>query len=297
MADKLRYFKIGVFGEQEVGKTSLIQAFVNADFSINCSPTNDDVREYQKLMDLSMGGKASFVALKIIDFFPNNDTGLTTERDDFKHKSYTGALDNKEKKIKKDEDIKNLLFKDKEFYGFIFVYDVNNLKTMDEMKTVIGYIEKKEKEESRKIRTKKFVVGNKTDLRKGSGWRAKTEAAIQELMKTYKVTPMECSALEHKGVNEVFRKIAEQMQGEEAFEAYEKNNDEGENKKGGAEDAGAKNKKKGKKKSGKGGISCGGRSRPDDDSSDEDEPTPAKDEDQIKELPNYGSNNKNCSIF
>lgn len=47
------YFKISLLGATEVGKTSLVNQFVNHYFDKVYEPTDNDIREFRKLINIS----------------------------------------------------------------------------------------------------------------------------------------------------------------------------------------------------------------------------------------------------
>jgi len=73
----------------------------------------------------------------------------------------------------KDDDAANPLYLDKEYYGYVFVYDATDLDTLKKIVPIIAYIEKAEKQDARvAVTAKKLVVANKIDKRPFN-WREK----------------------------------------------------------------------------------------------------------------------------
>lgn len=61
-------YRIIVLGAKQVGKTSLINQFVNNSFDAFYESTENDIRRYIKVHDLSRGeGDASYVMFEIED--------------------------------------------------------------------------------------------------------------------------------------------------------------------------------------------------------------------------------------
>jgi len=152
------------------------------------------------------------------------------------------------------------------------------------------------------LKTKKLVVGNKSDLRTKATWKEE-EQLIRETMTNYGIRVMDCSAITNKGIAEVFEQLTKDIFSEASFEVYEKNMEAMENSaKKGKPGEDAKPKKTGKKPAAKktGGIlGCGGREKKEDedDSDDEDENQGQEDE-TVKNLPAYGNQNKGgCTVF
>jgi len=150
---------------------------------------------------------------------------------------------------------------------------------------------------------KKLLVGNKTDLRK-KGDKATTEkimSLLKEILEKYpgKVKIKECSALENQNINQVFEEIAREIYQEQAFEAYEKNNEENDSKRPKIDTSHQPIKKPTKKASSGGILNCGSRGRKDDDDDDDENTEPvAAEDDPIRELPNFAtSSNNNCNVF
>jgi len=132
----------------------MVSQFVNNSFDQFCDETIRDIRVYSKLVNLTKDTKKpEYCILKTLDLFGINDDDLKEGGDEMKKEAVTNTIRNT--KPAKDEVIKNMIYKDKEIYGFLFVYDVSNPKSLQEVKEFVDYISNNEKQENKPIKTKK----------------------------------------------------------------------------------------------------------------------------------------------
>jgi len=131
----------------------------------------------------------------------------------------------KNQKPAKQSKEKNRYYKDKEIYGFMFVYDVTNEESLDKITEFIEFICESEKKQDNGVITKKFLVGNKSDVDNYTinplPIKKKLEDKAKQMEKRFKLKSFTCSALETVNVIQVFEELAREIYTDTEFESYE----------------------------------------------------------------------------
>lgn len=324
--NKLPTYKIVLLGACSVGKSCMTNQFVNNYFYMRDEETNDDLREYIKLVNLNKGDPLvpQYCVLKIVDLFGIDHKDLDSS-DDKKHEILAKILRNenpqdtktkgaKDKKQydegldQKDSKNKNPIYKDKKIYGFMFIYDVTQYETLAKVLEFVDHIqdlEKKSASSSKALFSKKLLVGNKTDLRNREF--DKITKTLKETISKKRIPVMECSAFENSHVDQCFEELARAIYTDVNFEAYEQEQLEAEKQQlneeedqEGQQRSSETVRKQSKKKGGF--LGCGGDRK--DPTLDEDEELDASSQKNDKEFDqnqvlgiDEGSNGKKCSIF
>ncbi|CAD8051843.1 unnamed protein product [Paramecium primaurelia] len=302
----LPIIRIAVLGPKGVGKTAIVNQFVNNSFEPQYEETDDDIRRYKKVHDLNCSPTdPQYVVFIIEDIFPTNHPDLVRESDFLKTNIYFGTLENRQQRFKEEQ--KNILDFDKQIYGYIFVFDGNQNDSYKGLEEPIKYIsEYCEKQRSfSMLTTKKVVVANKSDLIEAQN-QDKVFSKWKSLEKFNIPTRFVVSAKTGYNVNAVFEEIGKQILQDQKLDMIDKawltemdsliNGIEQYRKKNKNSNQDDNNKKKG---GNKGFLGCGEKRKQfvaDDEDEDEDE-----EDEEFKNLQQYPGmmedNKEGCNIF
>mmetsp|Transcript_32332 Transcript_32332/g.29154 ORF Transcript_32332/g.29154 Transcript_32332/m.29154 type:complete len:116 (-) Transcript_32332:334-681(-) len=107
----------------------------------------------------------------------------------------------------------------------MFVYDVTNEESLDKITEFIEFICESEKKQDNGVITKKFLVGNKSDVDNYTinplPIKKKLEDKAKQMEKRFKLKSFTCSALETVNVIQVFEELAREIYTDTEFESYE----------------------------------------------------------------------------
>lgn len=194
----LRSYRLCVLGPSFVGKTQLINRFVNNGFS----PFYDQTLRamiYKRAFNMLEGEdvEPQFVQLEIMDVFPHDHPLLDSDPD---------ANDIAREMSKTLNDIvKNNYEGDEKIRGYMFVFDASNKYTFDSLSCLIETIREIEKSDRRGKKLmlytpKKILIANKRDLKK-----KKVVLDKNDMKKLDGIRYKEVSALTNQGVYEAFK--------------------------------------------------------------------------------------------
>ncbi|KAL4442615.1 hypothetical protein ABPG74_007017 [Tetrahymena malaccensis] len=222
-------YRIALLGVSKVGKTQIVNQFVNNCFNPNHEETFQDTRPYRKLLNLGTDKNPMHVLLIIEDIFATNHPQIEAsngKEDNPVEKLFTSIVDNAMTKDKKEEDKKlNRIYANKQIYGYIFVFDASESLNSDSNKSlkllepVIKFISNAE---SRGVNgdfvTKKIIVGNKKELLSDIELsQLKQNQTLRELGITYKFV----SAKYNEDITTIFQEICKQIQEDPKIQTLE----------------------------------------------------------------------------
>eukprot|EP00347_Sterkiella_histriomuscorum_P005784 403355282 len=183
-----------------VGKTSIINRFINNSFSTYYEPTLH-AQIYRRAFNIleDQDVDPQFVELEIIDVFPHDHPLLDKDPD------YSDLA--REMSITLNDIVKNNFGTDasSKIHGYMFIYDASNKFTFDTLSCLMETIKEIEKSERRGKKSmmyqpKKLVIGNKKDLK-----RKKQVLEKNDLKKLEGMRYREVSALTNQGIQEAFK--------------------------------------------------------------------------------------------
>lgn len=174
-----------------------------------------------------------FFSNLIFKSFGLNHPDLEYEKDSEKKDILIKLIENKY--IANQENCTKITVK-KQIYGYIFVYDVTEKKTLEfvkkrklikiifKIKEYIDHINECEEKKISGIKTKKFLVGNKIDLLSQKDRKdAKKDPEVKRLVETYNLTSILCSAMENQNIDQIFEDITRNILSDIKIELVENN--------------------------------------------------------------------------
>lgn len=231
--------KIAVVGSSAVGKTSICTRICNNFFTPHYEPTLE-IEQFTTLFKVTEAGVSNqtYIFTTLEDYFGLNNPLLQCSEntikndylkakknqmvDEFKSLMFTSVIkrdemskeETKKKKFdpKKDKDPKfihyeNIFTKDKsiERRGFIFVCDITESQSLEDLKTVIEKMQQIEKTSG--LIFPKCVFINKVDRNFDKKKVKSFFTEVEQLKVKYKLDVFKVSALNNSGIIEAFRKF------------------------------------------------------------------------------------------
>lgn len=206
---KEQIIRVCLLGPKYSGKTCLCSRFVNSNFEWLYEPT-EEARPYRKLTNITGDEDNKYYCqLLVEDLFPTNHPYLADpeQSEEAKEMSryFDSVLENKTSKKKGNE---KFLYKEHPVHAYMFVFDLTDKNSFEDLKNVVEYIDaREEKEQGRKktAGTVKVLVGTKADLKSEN---AVAQQQVDQFSKKYKLLFRKVSALQNSGVEETFLDLA-----------------------------------------------------------------------------------------
>ncbi|OMJ69225.1 hypothetical protein SteCoe_33098 [Stentor coeruleus] len=213
MSKKEKLIRICVLGASFSGKSTLCNRFINNNFEWIYEPTIE-VGIFRKLINITEDEEhKQYCMMQIEDLFPINHPYLqmpkgTNSDVDNMMSYYDLVLGNKRSGEKKKSNEK-VLFKETFIHGYMYIYDMNSLASLEELEKVIEYVHIREEKEAGKKKSglaAKILVGTKKDICPQQSPIPANK--IEQLKKKYNLLSRKVSALTNSEVKEVFLDLA-----------------------------------------------------------------------------------------
>lgn len=207
--DKEHLVRICLLGSSFTGKTSLCTRFVCNNFEWVYDATSE-VRPYRKLVNITEDEEnKQYCLIHVEDLFPINhpflqDPGQSPEAKKM-CEQYDLILENKRENKKKSSE--KALYKEHPIHAYMYVFDLTEKSTFDEIERIIDYIHTREEKEAGKKKAGtavKILVGTKKDLQRS----VIPPQRIEQVKKKYNLMFRKVSAIENSEVKDVFLDVA-----------------------------------------------------------------------------------------
>ncbi|CAG9319969.1 unnamed protein product [Blepharisma stoltei] len=207
--EKEHLVRVCVLGSTFTGKSCLCNRFVCNNFEWVYEPTTE-VRPYRKLVNITEDEENKQYCMMLIeDLFPINHPYLQNpeQSEEAKNMSnqYDLILENRRESKKKSSE--KALYKEHPIHAYVYVFDLTEKTSFDEVERVIEYIHTREEKEAGKKKSGiavKILVGTKKDLQRN----AVPSQKIEQVKKKYNLMYRKVSALENSDVKDVFLDVA-----------------------------------------------------------------------------------------
>lgn len=184
----VRKYRICVLGPSFVGKTSIVNRFINNNFTPYYEPTLHAMA-YRKAYNIfeEEDVEPQYVELEILDVFPHDHPLLD------KDPGYSDLA--REMSMTLNDIVKNAGDATTKIHAYMFIFDASNKYTFDTLCALIETIKEIEKSERRGKKAMlyspwKMVIGNKKDLKKKKTILERSDAKKLEGMRYKEVSAL-----------------------------------------------------------------------------------------------------------
>ena len=214
--EREKVIRICVLGAAFSGKTALCNRFVNNGFEWIYEQTTE-VGIFRKLINITEDEEhKQYCMMHIEDLFPVNHPYLQMDKNSSEDvekmmEYYNRVLENVRSGKKKSNE--KALFKEKLIEGYMYVYDMTSLSSLEELENVIEFIHTREEKEAGKKKSgaaAKILVGTKKDLVSNAPNATPIipQNKIDQLKKKFNLMSRKVSSLTNLEINEAFLDLA-----------------------------------------------------------------------------------------